>query len=137
MARWVDPPHIIWNSRAVSSGTYTYDYDWSAYEEVNVWVTVTGIAGDPSSAELGMLANRKDPSTLTQVNDSLADWNLITGSSITSITTDSNSSGLPEGAFMQLTSSHLNGRVQIAVTVDASGGTAPSLTTTLTALLKG
>lgn len=135
MARWVDPPMVLWNARAASSGVYTFDYDFSAYEQVTFWYSVTATAGDPSSATLNAVWARKEPSIL--LSDSQAIWLDITGSSIAQIATDSNDSNLPATAFTQLTSSHLSGRVRLTLTVDASGGTTPSLTTTVTALLKG
>lgn len=126
---WVDQPHVLMNSRGLSSGTHTYDYDFSAYQEVTWWVMVEGTTGTPSAFTVDAVINQKDPSHL--LNDSQARWTAIASSSITQITS---STGFGR---TQLTSTSLSGRVQLSIAVDFTGGSTPTAITTVVATLKG
>lgn len=122
----VQPPQVIYNGQPLTASV-NIPATWYAYKDVDLWVGVTALGGAPTTGTFDVKIQHKHPREGSN-------WLDITNKAITQVT---EGTSLPYNEFIHLDETDLNSEdIRIVVTIAFSGGTAPSWTVDMTAILR-
>lgn len=122
----IQPVQVIYNGQPLTASV-NVPVVWYAYRDVDLWVGVTALGGAPTAATIDVKIQHKHPREGSN-------WLDISSKAITQVT---EATSLPSNQFIHLDETDLNSEdMRIVVTIAFTGGSSPSWTVDMSAVLR-